>query len=582
MRALDLVGPILGWEAIRHARRWKTFLLRAGYVALLLVILLSVRSVVDVKIGTGIPDEAAVAHTFFLWMTFVQLLAVLILTPNYVATPIALEKERRTFDHLFDTHLSNREIALGKWIGSTLTVLQFLLAGAPVLAFSTFLGGVDPLRLTLLTIVTLATLFSASAICLFVSIISPTVKASVGNGQWAVVVLLLILPCVPWLIVAALRAYGQWIDLGDTPASVLTTLSHYTGLAMIVEPFVFYAWIISAFAEDPRFVWMTLAYVVAHGLVGMVFLRISCVRVRAAFRSGRVRTSTTSKSKRPSRGRKTIPVGDDAMFWKEWTFPDLLARAPRWGKAVRYIIATIYTTLLLACLYTLSVWWGTKQREMLMIATVTSSIFLSLFGVIAFVTSIGRAAGSFANERDQESWILVLATPLTAWEIVRAKHVAALKPILYYLALSVPFAAILFLGQEDLDGFQLIAMPFFTLLYGWFMVALGQYLSLCCKTGRTAFVLTLVGGYVIGGLIPSLLWGFLFNRSGYRPSGYERTVGEAAWGLLFFLTYVVLGGFLLRRCVLTFDRTFDRTFGRIASAGTAPSDSPPSTFPNAR
>ncbi|MEK7310131.1 MAG: ABC transporter permease, partial [Planctomycetota bacterium] len=78
-------------------------------------------------------------------------------------TSIVGEKDKKTYDYLFMTPLSDRAIAIGKLIGSTVNMWLILATMLPYLAISGMLGLVDTTRLMLFfPVLILGALFSAS------------------------------------------------------------------------------------------------------------------------------------------------------------------------------------------------------------------------------------------------------------------------------------------------------------------------------------------------------------------------------------------------------------------------------------
>src|SRR5262249_17353880 len=74
------------------------------------------------------------------------------------------EKERRTLELLFTTHLSNTEIILGKLTSRIIHLIGFVIAGFPILSLIQFWGGIDMFVIagnlvnTLLNIITLGSM----------------------------------------------------------------------------------------------------------------------------------------------------------------------------------------------------------------------------------------------------------------------------------------------------------------------------------------------------------------------------------------------------------------------------------------
>src|SRR5262249_15966667 len=86
------------------------------------------------------------AEEFFVKFLLVQLAAVVLLTPACTAPALAEEKERRTLEFLFTTHVGSLELVLAKFVSRVAFLALIVLTGLPILSFLQLLGGVDPNR----------------------------------------------------------------------------------------------------------------------------------------------------------------------------------------------------------------------------------------------------------------------------------------------------------------------------------------------------------------------------------------------------------------------------------------------------
>src|SRR5207247_2621258 len=88
-------------------------------------------------------QAAVLAQTFFSIFMVVQLVAVILLTPAYVAGAISDEKDRKTLEFMLATDLNNHEIILSKLLSRLANITLFVLTGLPILSILQFVGGVD-------------------------------------------------------------------------------------------------------------------------------------------------------------------------------------------------------------------------------------------------------------------------------------------------------------------------------------------------------------------------------------------------------------------------------------------------------
>src|SRR5262249_16671917 len=113
---LQLFRPGLFYHMGRPARRRRPFLLRCPHPRPFLFLLFGG---LGERMGFTRVDHyqaARLAEQFFETLMLVQLVAVTVLTPAYVAGAIAEEKDRKTMEFLLATDLRNREIVLSKLV----------------------------------------------------------------------------------------------------------------------------------------------------------------------------------------------------------------------------------------------------------------------------------------------------------------------------------------------------------------------------------------------------------------------------------------------------------------------------------
>ena len=88
-------------------------------------------------------DLARFGMTVFQLLAPLQLAIAVFFSALLAASAVAQEKDRRTFDLLLLTKLSNSELVLGKLLASLLHILTPLLAALPLFMLMTLLGGVS-------------------------------------------------------------------------------------------------------------------------------------------------------------------------------------------------------------------------------------------------------------------------------------------------------------------------------------------------------------------------------------------------------------------------------------------------------
>ena len=169
---LKLFGPVLWYDMVRAARRSRFFWLRLIYAGLLLFFWLTMlyNHRPDYE-GNSRTAGARLAENYFEVFMVVQFVTVLLLTPAYVASSIAEEKDRKTIEYLFATDLRNHEIVLSKFGSRLANLTLFLLTGLPILAILQFLGGIDPNLVLAGFAATALTMFGLGGVAQFLSVV---------------------------------------------------------------------------------------------------------------------------------------------------------------------------------------------------------------------------------------------------------------------------------------------------------------------------------------------------------------------------------------------------------------------------
>lgn len=158
-------GPIFGREAITAPRTTRHYVARGVYIATLGVLICTAWTVVT---GTQdirtISDMARFGSVLFQVLATLQLAVMMFLAATSATSIVAQEKDKRTLILLLMTHMSNRELVLGKLAAAFLHVASLVLAGLPVFAFVMLLGGVSPSQVLAMTVVTLASSLLAASL----------------------------------------------------------------------------------------------------------------------------------------------------------------------------------------------------------------------------------------------------------------------------------------------------------------------------------------------------------------------------------------------------------------------------------
>lgn len=591
MRHVDLFGPILIWEMTRVSRRERYFILRMLYALLLFLMLWSSYQSL---LGGGnffannlspVKRMSYFANSFFASFGMIQLAAVLFLTPAYVASSIVIEKERRTIEYLFASTLTNFEIVVGKWLARVLNVAMLVLAGVPILGFAAFFGGISTDRIALLAIISLASLLSAGSVAILVSVYGRGTRQTLSQ-TYLFILLLLLAPLFVTAMGEAIPAVSE--TLGVRPPLEIPYLVEIEEFLYSCEPFVAFQRLTSVTSTGDA-VLGTAILVGVHLAIAGLCLGWSIARLRAAYRvevGGAVKARRTMPWNRP---RRASPVRDNPMAWKEWNFG---ARGRRtlslWIGRIILFLSIYYAVLHMLYLKFLDP--RNFSADMVNVYARFMST-LSLGAVLILIAT--RAATSIAGERDKDSWVTLLSTPLTPREIIGGKLLGAMQPLYYWALLSAPA----WLLAVYLDGVSLAALPVVAvviLVYALFVAALGLYLSLRRSTTGSALAFTFGICIFLGGFGQSLLglffvplammgvgsatlsmlyatsvpW-FILGAAPFRTHEIMSTSLEGEF-VLFGVLWILAYAFAALQLYLASLRGFDRWSGRVTRESPPP------------
>ena len=207
-----LLGPIFAKELVEMARRRRYYFNRVLYgAALLFAVFLvweSYRDRLQWQDGRIIQVMADMGESLFLAISGLQYGAVYLFVPVFVCGVIAGEREAHTLELLFTTHLTDREIVLGK-LASRLAVLVLLIFCAlPVMSLIMLLGGIDPEGLWRIEASTLLAMLYTGAHGIYFSSTSRSPMAALVRTYWLMGLWLLALPLTMTMLWGVIAQWG--------------------------------------------------------------------------------------------------------------------------------------------------------------------------------------------------------------------------------------------------------------------------------------------------------------------------------------------------------------------------------------
>jgi ABC-type transport system involved in multi-copper enzyme maturation permease subunit len=500
-----LPGPVFNVELVITARRARYYVVRViyGLILLVLVWINYVEATMFNRSGGGRgamsrQEMAQFADRVFATFAVVQGVMVLLLTPTLVAGVIVDEKQRKTLHYLLASRLSSGEIVLGKLAARLLHLGVFLGVGLPIMSLLSLFGGVDPRLVFLAYCGTLSLAFFLAGLSIWVSTISKKIREAVTLVYMLEMAWLVIPPLIEGFVSVNAPGIHPWVKmvndwlLDSLPYGALGGLSSRGG-GTSLTPFL---WMIG----------LQVGY-------GSLFVLLSVWRLRPIFRAQDGATSRVSRlGARMRRWHfRVVPrprCGNYPMLWKELFVSRTSGLVKLVGTLVGLVLGgfLVYGVLffgsgafdeLVHNGYFLTDSYSERGNFNGFLRAVCTGLYcIWILGVAC------AAAGGVTSEREQDTWLSLVATPLDGAEILSAKMIGAVWTArVIGVLMLVLWVLGLLLGAIHPLG--LIAILIEVTVFTWFATSLGTYLSLRSKSTLRAqataigILLFLNGGYLM-------------------------------------------------------------------------------------
>ncbi len=449
LRGLSPFGPIFGKELRVAARRRRNYLLRVLYlVGLLLFLFLAYEITASEHNGGGLAQrtqaQEQLGWCFFMFFSMFCVIAMALIGPVVTSTAINQERQAKTFHVLLMTPMTAWQIVSGKLFSRLLTPLTLIGLSMPVLALVRLLGGVELNQMFGVVALCIVTAMMSAGIGLFCSILLRRAYAVILLSYF---IMGIVYVFIPMMTMALLAPSG----IGKIPIFwYLGSYNPFWATGMLAS---------GQFARmmPVNWYWCVIGHLIATAL--LLFLSSLLVR-RLARREGEVGTTTGAGVvvalppasiepliptdpdapplassriiKRLERTRKkNRTVSDHPILWRELRRP-LLAR--NWQKGAGMIIAVI--------LFAISYFAGyandaLQHRD-------THIAFAFVFHTLLIVLTAVLSATAIAQEKEGDTWTVLLASPLSGAAIVWGKAAGVASrlfwPLLLFSAHFLVFA----------------------------------------------------------------------------------------------------------------------------------------------
>lgn len=452
------VGPIFSREALTAPRQLKHFLVRAGYVAALFVLMYTLGQVTfgwqqERQLG----DLARFGAICFQVFSILQLTLVVFFSLLFAAGNIAQEKDRKTLILLLMTDLRNHELVLGKLTASLLVVGVLLAVSFPAFVMTSLLGGVELQQIGWSLAITASAALAAGS---WGNLIAFWREKTFQTLAYSVLGLVLFGGLVEGTraLVGPETVAGEWLTLANP----------LRGLLLVIDPLAISSERLGVASHPLSFVLATLGIAVLLSALTMNRLRVWNPSDQ---RSQPTAPEGVSEERRKSYTRR---VWHNPIIWRE-------IRTSAYGRRV-FVIKLAYLIAFLA-----ATWFATRApADALVLGMISPTGFAFVgVGLLSLLLINAQAVTSFTSERDAKTLELLLVTDITAKEFIYGKLGGIFwntkEVIILPLLLIVSF---LVQGTLTFENFLYVSLGFLALVI--FSAMLGLHGGISFDNSRSA------------------------------------------------------------------------------------------------
>lgn len=456
------IDPMVRKEFYGLSRHWWTYVIRTGYVGGMAAVFLvawgdfSIRNVLSYSAYSRLGRELFVS---FCGVQFATLSVLAVLRSSDL---ISREVRGKTLGILAITPLSAWRIVCGKWKSRVVEAAILVLSGLPILAMGSYLGGVKAVMLLKVAALTLSMAMACTAIGIYCS--SLTRLPFLG----AFLTLILV-----GISMAVGLPQGAWVH----PLYALVGLLEPR---MGIHPDTWITSSASALAVTPLFLWL------ASLQVGALFRFEPGTPAVRRFFFGMDRLFEKGPLGRKLWTGRSGVWGWDPFLWKE-------VRAHLGGK-----LRNLTRLTLALCLVLLLGLLVLSRFDIPRVVGLYSAVVCGIIMTLLFLGAALVGADSFAREKGEQRWEILLSAPVHPGRMLWAKYAGAWVGVAP-LALTMIFMGLMAMFLNGMPVYQLLPVLAVSFAFGNFAIATGIFSSLFFRTLGQAFTATTL--FVLGCLV---------------------------------------------------------------------------------
>lgn len=581
------VRIVAAWDVVRQARRPFFFFSRMMLAGLVSFQVLWMWSTMFRSRDEATQDGAfeitpsvvvQLIQTIYQSSNFIVAVGLILLCPVLTAGCVAGDRERKIWYDLANSPLSGWSIVLGKMVARLATIVAWILVVLPIWAILGLLGGLDPRQ-----VVTSFTAFFFygwfyAGIGLLASVLTSRTRDALGLAT-SMVIFILIFPTLDDLIVGtffgfsatnAIEIYFKSFVIFNPVVTISYELSNWSSLTRF-----------SIFTSNKIAIWTVILSGPILTFISGLLLRPVSRRLesRAVKKEGR-RETQMQLTDRPDAFARS---DGDTFLARTWFSPLAIkerkirsgSRLGRFLKTFLLMIGLVIggyylVTMSLSSLFEVydhgySSGVQTRRQELMALAMAISGLIHPL---LIFTLMLDPAARILA-EKESDTWLTLLSTPVEAVEILSSKVFGALwswRVVIGFLL--VTWAVGLACGAIGIFGLMLAVVVWF--VQGLLCLALGLRFGLTSQSFQSAALKCVGAWLVLEFFIPFFAIFILKNTTaGVQPSViavgvlaiHEANINEPAMpGILSMGTLLTFIHFF---CAIGLLGWANRNFGRL-------------------
>jgi ABC-type transport system involved in multi-copper enzyme maturation permease subunit len=506
LHAISPFGPIFGKELRITARKRRNYALRVAYLGGLLMFLMIAYLSTRNSYGTGasarVQRQAMLGYQFFATFTMFSVIVMGAIGPILTCTAVSGERLHKTMHVLLMTPITSWQIASGKLFSRLLTAFTLIGLSLPVLALVRLLGGVEVQQMAAAVLIALATAAFSASIGLLFSTFVNRAYAAILLSYAAMLILYMFVPFVvmvymntpgtrgtaPWMSILATS--NPFMCAGMLAAGQTRTLMGYgfgwpgcvalhfvmTGVLLVISSLLI--------RRTSRHEGEKGAAVGSPAPEPMSAV-LGVLEPGAALGNGKDMPAETGTPAvavapipAPAKKRKTRVarvVSDNPVLWHE-------IRRPLMPKRWQAIVGAILCVLLMLITY-----WALDDGNDLADEDTHMGYAFIFHGLMTLLVCV-LAGTAIAQEKESDTWTLLLTTPVSGAAVVWGKVLGVLRRAMWPLALIVAhFFVFMFAGI--VEPYAVFSAIWVVVTFNLVWVATGVYLSL--RIGKVTFAVIL-------------------------------------------------------------------------------------------